>query len=65
MKTLFSDLTFQVITAIVIGVIVGVCFPSFSATAKLISTVFINLITMLIAPIIFLTIVLGIANMAI
>jgi len=63
MKKLFSNLTFQVITAIVLGVIVGINFPAFSATAKLISTVFINLITMLIAPIIFLTIVLGIANM--
>ena len=63
MKKLFSNLTFQVITAIIMGVIVGISFPSFAATAKLISATFINLINMLIAPIIFLTIVLGIANM--
>jgi aerobic C4-dicarboxylate transport protein len=44
-------------------VIVGVLFPEFSGGAKLISQVFINMITMLVAPIIFFTIVLGIAAM--
>jgi len=63
MKKLLSNLNLQVITGIVLGVIVGFCFPSFGPTAKLISTTFISLITMLIAPIIFLTIVLGIAGM--
>nr|WP_308199287.1 cation:dicarboxylase symporter family transporter [Chitinophaga sedimenti] len=37
--------------------------PGFAPTAKLISELFINLIKMLIAPIIFFTIVLGIAKM--
>jgi aerobic C4-dicarboxylate transport protein len=63
MKNLFSNLTFQVIVAIVAGAFAGFLFPGFAATAKLISASFINLINMLIAPIIFLTIVLGIANM--
>jgi aerobic C4-dicarboxylate transport protein len=63
MKRLFSDLTFQVIVAIVLGVVVGLYFPSFSSTAEMISKVFISMITMLIAPIIFFTIVLGIAGM--
>ncbi|RZK61477.1 MAG: cation:dicarboxylase symporter family transporter, partial [Pedobacter sp.] len=63
MKQLFSHLTFQVIIAILLGVITGSIFPGFSETAKLISQTFINMITMLIAPIIFLTIVLGIAAM--
>jgi aerobic C4-dicarboxylate transport protein len=49
--------------AIILGIIVGACFPSFAGTGKLISDIFINLIKMLIAPIIFLTIVLGIARM--
>ncbi|PST81640.1 glutamate/aspartate:proton symporter GltP [Pedobacter yulinensis] len=63
MKSILSNLTFQVLTAIVIGIAVGAFFPGFSAHARLISQSFINMITMLIAPIIFLTIVLGIAHM--
>lgn len=52
----------QVIIGIIAGVIVGVFFPSFSATAKLISDVFISMIKMMIAPIIFFTIILGIVG---
>jgi aerobic C4-dicarboxylate transport protein len=63
MKRLFTNLTFQVLVAIAIGVVVGLYFPSFAPTAQLISKTFINLITMLIAPIIFFTIVLGVAGM--
>lgn len=63
MKRIFSNLTFQVIIAIILGVVVGIYWPSFAPTAELISKTFINLITMLIAPIIFFTIVLGIAGM--
>lgn len=63
MKKIFSNLTFQVIVAIIIGIGVGAYFPEFAPTAKLISQGFINLISMLIAPIIFFTIVLGIAHM--
>ncbi|HQS04563.1 MAG: glutamate/aspartate:proton symporter GltP [Sphingobacteriales bacterium 17-39-43] len=63
MKRVVSHLTFQVLVAIVIGVLVGMNFPAFAPTAKLISQTFINMISMLIAPIIFFTIVLGIAQM--
>jgi len=62
MKRLLSNLTFQVITAIILGVIVGVYFKGFAPTAQTISKTFINMITMLIVPIIFCTIVLGIAG---
>ncbi|HTH82660.1 MAG TPA: C4-dicarboxylate transporter DctA [Mucilaginibacter sp.] len=64
MKRLFGNLTFQVLIAIVLGVIVGLYYKPFAPTAQLISKTFISLITMLIAPIIFFTIVLGIAGMA-
>jgi aerobic C4-dicarboxylate transport protein len=64
MKKLLTNLNFQVIIGILLGVIVGFCFKSFGPTAKLISQTFISLITMLIAPIIFFTIVLGIAGMS-
>ena len=52
----------QVLLAITIGLLVGYYFPEFSPTAKLISEAFINLVKMLIAPIIFVTVVLGIAG---
>ncbi len=63
MRHIFSNLTFQVLLAITLGILVGAFFPGFAPHAKLISQSFINMISMLIAPIIFLTIVLGIAHM--
>ncbi|WP_317130922.1 cation:dicarboxylate symporter family transporter [Pedobacter frigoris] len=63
MKALFSNLTFQVLLAITLGILTGAFVPGFAPHAKLISQTFINTINMLIAPIIFLTIVLGIAHM--
>jgi aerobic C4-dicarboxylate transport protein len=63
MKKILNNLTFQVLFAILLGVLVGYFFPAFAPTAKVISTKFVDLIQMLIAPIIFLTIVLGIASM--
>jgi len=49
--------------AIVLGILVGTFFPDTAAQLKPIGDVFINLIKMVIAPIIFLTIVLGISSM--
>jgi len=63
MKRLFSNLTVQVLTAIALGVLVGALFPTFGAALKPVADTFISLIKMLIAPIIFLTVVLGIAGM--
>jgi len=63
MNKIFRNLTFQVLFAIVLGVLTGVFFPQFAPTAKVISSKFVDLIQMLIGPIIFLTIVLGIASM--
>ena len=52
----------QVIIGIIAGVFVGWLFPGFAPTAKLISETFINMIRMVIAPVIFFTIVSGIAG---
>ncbi len=52
----------QVLIGIVLGVIVGWQFPAFHPTAKLISEAFISMIKMVIAPVIFFTIVHGIAS---
>jgi aerobic C4-dicarboxylate transport protein len=52
----------QVIIGIIAGVIVGWLYPSFAPPAKLISETFINMIRMVIAPVIFFTIVSGVAG---
>jgi aerobic C4-dicarboxylate transport protein len=52
----------QVLIAIVLGVLAGHFFPGFASTAKLISDIFINMIKMIITPVIFISIVLGIAS---
>src|SRR4026209_2315397 len=62
-KELYKSLYFQVLTAIVIGVLLGVFYPSIGAQMKPLGDGFIKLIKMLIAPIIFCTVVLGIAGM--
>ncbi|HWI50252.1 MAG TPA: dicarboxylate/amino acid:cation symporter [Rummeliibacillus sp.] len=63
MRINFKNLTVQVICAIILGIIVGVLFPSFGAQLKILADIFIKLIKMLIAPIIFLTVVTGIGGM--
>lgn len=63
MRLNLKNLTVQVIIAIILGIIVGALFPSFGAELKILADVFINLIKMLIAPIIFLTVVVGIGSM--
>lgn len=52
----------QVLIGIIAGILVGYFFPSFSPAAKLISETFINMIRMIIPPVIFFTIVTGIAG---
>jgi aerobic C4-dicarboxylate transport protein len=60
---IFKNLTFQVLTAITLGIIVGALWPSVGESMKPLGDVFINSIKMVIAPIIFLTIVIGIGSM--
>ena len=52
----------QVIIGIIAGILVGYNFPSFAPAAKLISDTFINMIKMVIAPVIFFTVVAGITG---
>jgi aerobic C4-dicarboxylate transport protein len=49
-----------VIVAVVLGIAVGFAFPEFATSLKWLGTAFVGLIKMLIAPVIFCTIVLGI-----
>ena len=64
MSRLFRNLTFQVLVAVSLGVLVGVVNPALGKSLKPLGDTFINLVKMVITPIIFLTIVHGIASMA-
>ncbi|MBL4952993.1 dicarboxylate/amino acid:cation symporter [Neobacillus sp. YIM B02564] len=63
MKIHFKNLTVQVICGIILGIIIGFLFPTFGAQLKFLADIFIKLIKMVIAPIIFLTVVIGIGSM--
>jgi aerobic C4-dicarboxylate transport protein len=60
---IYKSLYAQVLTAIIIGVVVGHFFPETGAAMKPLGDGFIKLIKMIIAPIIFCTVVIGIAGM--
>ena len=62
MKPLLRSLYFQVIVAIALGVLLGALYPQAGATMKPLGEGFIKLIKMLIAPVIFCTVVTGIAG---
>ena len=59
----YRQLYFQVVFAIVVGVLLGHFEPAYGAAMKPFGDAFIKLIKMIIAPVIFLTIVTGIAGM--
>jgi aerobic C4-dicarboxylate transport protein len=64
MRRLARNLTFQVLTAVTIGVLLGVLAPGVAKDMKMLGDTFVRLVKMVIGPIIFLTVVLGIANIA-
>ena len=64
MKTsLFKSLYFQVLTAIAIGILLGHFYPEIGEQMKPLGDGFVKLIKMIIAPVIFCTVVTGIAGM--
>ena len=62
-KPFYQSLYVQVLAAIVIGVALGHFYPQLGAQMKPLGDTFIKLIKMIIAPIIFCTVVHGIASM--
>src|SRR5215217_9096819 len=62
-QPLYARLWFQVIVGIVVGVVLGYVNPSSGAAMKPLGDAFVKLIRMMIAPIIFGTVVVGIAKM--
>ncbi len=63
MRNIYKGLYFQVIVAIIVGIILGVYQPALAESMKPLGDGFIKLVKMMIAPIIFCTIVTGIAGM--
>lgn len=62
-KRLYQNLTVQVLTAVTIGVLLGHFNPKLAIQMKPLGELFIKMIKMVIAPIVFCTIVVGIASM--
>src|SRR6187455_3163073 len=62
-RPFYTHLYVQVLTAIVLGILLGHFYPSTGESMKPLGDAFIKLIKMLIAPIIFCTVVHGIASM--
>lgn len=62
-KKFYQVLYFQVLFAIIVGVFLGYFYPTTGASMKPLGDAFISLIKMMIAPIIFCTVVVGIASM--
>ena len=60
---ILKNLTVQVVLGIVLGIAVGYFFPAFGTELKVLADWFIKLIKMVIAPIIFFTVVIGIGGM--
>ncbi len=62
-RPLWTQLYLQVIVAIVLGAVIGHFWPSTGEALKPLGDAFIKLVKMIIAPVIFLTVVTGIAGM--
>ncbi|WP_426480280.1 dicarboxylate/amino acid:cation symporter [Chryseobacterium sp. R2ACT005] len=62
-KKIYNQLYFQVIIAIVAGILLGKFYPELGEKMKPLGDGFIKLVKMIIAPVIFITLTLGIAHM--
>src|SRR5215203_6224050 len=63
-KKIYHSLYIQVLVGLVLGILVGYIWPDFGASLKVLGDGFIRLVKMMIAPIVFCTIVLGVTNMS-
>src|ERR1700704_6652544 len=64
MKRIAGNLTFQVLWAVALGAFLGAVDPPPRRAMRPVGDTFVKLVKMVIGPIIFLTIVLGISNIA-
>jgi aerobic C4-dicarboxylate transport protein len=63
MRRIVAQLWFQVLAATALGIVLGIFYPSTAARMKPLGDAFVALVRMLIAPVIFCTVVHGIAGM--
>src|SRR5215475_4330551 len=61
-KPFYSSLFFQVLAALVLGIMLGMTVPDFAISLKILSDAFLKLISMIVAPIVFCVVVHGIAG---
>lgn len=61
-KPFYTSLFFQVLTALLLGIVLGVAAPEFAVGLKVFSDAFLKLISMIVAPIVFCVVVHGIAG---
>ncbi len=61
-KPLYRDLTFQVVAAMLLGILFGFVAPEIAASFKILGDVFLKLIKTAVAPLVFFTVVHGIAS---
>jgi aerobic C4-dicarboxylate transport protein len=59
-KPIWSNLGFQVVISMVLGVIVGLVAPDFAAQLKVLGDIFLRLIKTAVAPLVFLTVAVGV-----
>lgn len=59
-RLLWSNLGFQVAVGMALGIVVGLMWPEFGASLKILGDIFLRLIKTAVAPLVFLTVALGI-----
>src|SRR6202041_1407935 len=59
---LYNSLFVQVVAGLVLGIVLGMEFPDFAVSLKILSDAFLKLIQMIVAPIVFCVVVHGIAG---
>jgi len=63
-RPLYKDLSVQILVAMLLGVLAGYLWPASADAMKPLGDLFIKLVRMLVAPIIFCTVVHGIASVS-
>src|SRR5271170_6282774 len=61
-KPLYMSLFVQVLAALLLGIVIGMAWPAFAVSLKILSDGFLKLISMIVAPIVFCVVVHGIAG---
>ena len=62
-KPLYTQLYFQVLVGVVLGVLIGLLWPTYGAAMKPLGDAFIAIVKMIIAPVIFVTVALGLGRL--